>query len=527
MNNINKKLLRLFVLLSLGALAFLQLNLARGDVNSALVYLKTKSPNPWITMALVAAGESPDVDYLKSTTGASATDYEAPILALAAAGKNAQTFPDTDLVAALKAFHTGGQIGSASTLNDDIFGVLALLASGEPASDSAVTDAKNTILNNQNANGGWPFAVGGNPDTNMTAMAIMALISAGVDKTDSHIVNAVNYLKSAQNDDGGFPYDPVSPWGTNSDASSDACIISAISSVGEDPDGSSWSKNGNSPVDHLMSLQADGGYFEYQEGTGEDSFSPVTTSYAVIALTGKYYPVGATSFPAVPNVDYKIEGSTGTICEGSVNAPNALNLVVIIAPTCGFTYEIVDTSFGPYLKRINDDEAHDLVGWLYAVNFVLPNIGAADYDLENGDYVIWHFGNFNWQPGGAELNLSANVLPGTGDGGGGDGGSISFTVNVLGGGNNLGFGDIVPGALKSQDIVIVNNGNGSIYIESAVSGNEVFRDFLNIDGISWRNFSLNLSEGESDESEVNLQVPSSYSKPGSKTGKLIFWATAN
>ena len=90
MNNINKKLLRLFVLLSLGALAFLQLNLARGDVNSALVYLKTKSPNPWITMALVAAGESPDVDYLKSTTGASATDYEAPILALAAAGKNAR-----------------------------------------------------------------------------------------------------------------------------------------------------------------------------------------------------------------------------------------------------------------------------------------------------------------------------------------------------------------------------------------------------------------------------------------------------
>jgi len=521
-----KRLISLSIVLSLFVSA-LSFPVAHGDVNSAVTYLKTKTVNPWITMALVTNGELSNVDYLKSVSGSSATDYEAPIMALTAAGKNPKTFPDTDLVAALKTFHTGGQIGSTATLNDDIFGVLALIAAGEPASDAAVTDAKNTILNNQNVSGGWSFVVGGDPDTNMTAMAIMALLSAGVDKTDSHIVNAVNYLKSAQNEDGGFPYDPVSPWGTDSDASSDAWVISAINSLGENPDGSSWSKGGNSPVDHLMSLQAGGGYFEYQEGTGEDSFSPVTTAYAVIALTGKYYPVGVTSSPAVPNVDYKIEGSAGTVCEGSTNTPNALDLVIIIAPTCGFTYEIMDTSFGPYLKTIGDDEAHDLVGWMYAVNFVLPNIGAVDYDLENGDYVIWHFGEFDWTPGGSELNLSANLLPGTGDGGDSGGGEISFTVNVLGGGNNLGFGDVAPGTSKSQDIVIVNNGDGSIYIESAVSGEEVFRDYLSIDGISWRDFSLHLTGGGSENSQVNLQVPSSYSKPGSKTGKLIFWATAN
>ena len=521
-----KKLISISVVLSL-FVSILGMQLAHGDTSSAVTYLKTKTVNPWITMALVANGEvSPNVDYLKTTTGSNATDYEAPILALVAAGKNPRTFPDTDLVAALKTFHTGGQIGSASTLNDDIFGLLALLAAGELGTDSAVTDAKNFILSNQNTNGGWSFAVGGDSDTNMTSMAMMALMEAGIAKTDSHITSAVTYLKSAQNEDGGFPYDPVSQWGTDSDASSTSWVVSAINKLGEDPNGTSWSKSGHSAMSKLMTFQTGSGYFEYQTGTGEDSFTPVTTSYAVIAITGKYYPVGGAAAPTTHEVGYKIEGSTGTICEGDVDAPNALDLVELIATTCGFTYHITDTSFGPYLDKINDDEAHDLIGWMYAVNFVLPSIGAADYDLLNGDYVIWHFGNFDWTPGGSEINLSANVLQGTGDGGNNDD-SISFTVNVLGGGNNLGFGDVTPGTLKSQTVTITNNGTGGIYLESAVSGDEVFRDYLNIDGASWRNFNLNLAQGASDEPQVNLQIPSSYSNSGAKTGKLIFWATAN
>ena len=519
-----KKLLSISIVLSLFISVF-SVQSAHGDVNSAVSYLKTKTVNPWITMALVANGESPNVDYLKSTTGSSATDYEAPILALAAAGKNLKTFPDTDLVAVLKTFHTGGQIGSVSTLNDDIFGVLALIAAGESISDIIITDAKNFILANQNTNGGWAFVVGGDSDTNMTSTAIMALLEAGVAKTDSHIVNAVSYLKSAQNNDGGFPYDSQSPRGTGSDTSSDAWVISAINKLGEDPDGSSWSKNGNSPVDHLLSLQTTGGYFEYQEGIGEDSFSPVATSYAVIALTGKYYPVGVTSTPAIPNVDYKIEGSDGTVCEGSVDAPNALDLVVIVAPTCGFIYEIVDTSFGPYLKKIGDDEAHDLVGWLYAVNFAIPNIGAVDYNLESGDYVIWHFGNFDWQPGGSEINLNANILSGSGGGNDFQSDLISFSVNVSGGGNSFNFGDVAPGGVKSQIVSITNQGQVGLYIESAVTGDEVFRNYLDIDNVSWRNFNANLQGGGNKSAEVKLQIPASYSKAGSKTGKLIFWAT--
>ncbi|MBI3273886.1 MAG: DUF4430 domain-containing protein [Candidatus Colwellbacteria bacterium] len=525
----NKKILSVAAIFIVVVIAIAPFYTVHGDVNSAVQYLESKTPNPWVTMALVAAGESPDVNYLKSVSGPNATDYEAPILALVAAGKNPKTFPNTDLIAALKTFHTGGQIGSASTLNDDIFGLLALVAAGEPTNDTALTDAKNFILNNQNTNGGWAFVVGGDSDTNMTAMAIMALLSSGIPKTDSHIVNALNYLKSAQNGDGGFPYDPVSPWGTDSDASSDAWVISAIRSLGDDPDGASWSKNGNSPVDHLVSLQAGGGYFEYQKGTGEDSFSPVTTSYAAIALSGKYYPVSYIASTAVPEVNFKIEGKEKTVCEGDVRTVNPLELVKTVSSTCGFTYLIKDTSFGPYLEQIGNEKAEGTKGWLYAVNFVLPNVGAVDYKLKQGDYVLWHYGDFNWQPSNTTVDLSVDITTDTVNGSQNSQNqsenTVSLNVSIPGPGGNLDLGSVAPGASKAKTVNLVNNGTTALYIESAVTGDSVFRDYLKVNDLSWRSFNTNLSVGENKNEEIKLQIPSSYANSGSYKGSLIFWGT--
>src|SRR3989344_3134585 len=94
-----------------------------------------------------------------------------------------------------------------SIRNDDIFGLLALLAAGEPIGDEVVSSAKNFVIQNQNADGGWAFAILSGSDTNMTAMAIMALLESGVSKSDANISKAIQYLKGAQNSDDGFPYD--------------------------------------------------------------------------------------------------------------------------------------------------------------------------------------------------------------------------------------------------------------------------------------------------------------------------------
>jgi len=268
----------------------------QSEIDKAIDYLKLQPSDPWITMALIAAGKTDsDLNYLKTLSASSATDYEKIILAITAAGQNPRTFGDIDFVSQLRGFYQNNQIGSPNYLNDDFWGILALVSAGEDSNGQIIQGSKNFILANQNSDGGFPFGVGWGSDIDDTAAAVMALLEVGVKTDDSVIAKAVDYLKTNQNNDGGFPYDPVSPWGTASNASSDAWVISAINKLGEDPDGSSWSKNGASPVDHLLSLQAGGGYFEWQEGTGEDSFSPVTTSYAVIALANNYYPIISTT----------------------------------------------------------------------------------------------------------------------------------------------------------------------------------------------------------------------------------------
>ena len=520
----NKKIISVFIALSLIS-AVWPFSAVRGGADSAVSYLKTKNPSPWITLALAAAGETPSADYLKSFSGAKAIDYEAPILALAAAGKNPRTFSSEDFVQKLKSFYNAGQIGEATALNDDIFGILALLAAGEPVGDAIIQGSKSFILQNQNSDGGWPFAAAATSDTNTTAAAVMALLESGLTGSDSAVASAVQYLKGSQNSDGGFPYDPHSSWGTASDASSDAWVISAITKLGESPQ--AWVKDGHNPVEHLATLQTASGYFEYQPGSGEDAFSPVTTAYAVVALAGKYYPLGAGAavVPSQAQVGYKIEGSAGAVCAGEIAATDALELVENAAAICGFSYHIQETSFGLYLDKIGADEAGGSLGWLYAVNFETPAVGAAVYQLEDGDYVIWHFGDFSWQPEkAAELDLTVNIVGAPAGSGNNNNEAISFSVSPAAGGQKLDFGEASPGTIKPQNVTITNQSQDAIYIESAVTGDSVFKNYLKVAGVSWRDFGVNLPGGESQNAAVELNLPASFAGSGTKSGRLIFWA---
>lgn len=376
---------------------------------SAQNYLRTHSNNPWSVMGLVALGQTPNVDFLKTFSGSSAIDYAAPILALTAAGQNPKTFAADDLVAKLKTYYQQNQIGDPATVNDDIFGLLALVSAGESTSSQIVTDAKNFILNNQNVNGGWGFAVSGGTDSNITAAAIMALKTAGVSSADEKITKAINYLKTAQNDDGGFTYDPGAAAGSRpSDSSSTAWVLWALNALGIDE--SLWIKNGNKPSDYLISTQHENGYFEWQAGSGENAFSAVNTAYAVIALEGKTLPLNSLEKSEKSLFPFRIEGSQETICEGRASGPSALDIVKNASALCGFSYHIKNTSFGPYLDKINNDEAAGATGWMYWVNpssspdpgFISPSIGAAEYRLNPDDEVLWAFGNFDIKP----LNLS-------------------------------------------------------------------------------------------------------------------------
>lgn len=386
-------------------------SIASYNKTSSLAYLQQHPTSPWSILGQIASGStSISVDSLKNISGTLATDYEVPILAIAAAGQNPQTFGTTDYVAKLKTFYSNGQIGDSTILNDDIFGILALSAAKLPATDEVLTAEKSYLIAQQNSDGGWSFSKGGASDSNTTAAAITALISLGLTGSDSQMVKALDYLKTCQNSDGGFTYDPKSSYGTDSDSSSTAWVLWALNALGISH--SSWSKDGHSPADYLEANQTTAGYFSYQNGTAEDSFSPITTAYAAIALAGKFLPLPPLSQPALETFDFRIEGAENQVCSGQAQGPTALAVIENASGPCGFSYHIKQASFGKYLDQINNDVASGQSGWMYLVNNSSPDVGAADYTLKQGDEVLWYFGDFGWKP----TRLSANTEKTSGGG---------------------------------------------------------------------------------------------------------------
>ena len=555
------------------------------EIQKAIQYLKTQTTDPWITMAQVSAGETDlDLNYLKTVAGNLATDYEKTILALTAAGKDPRTFGNIDFIAQLKGFYQSGQIGSSDLLNDDFWGILALVSSGENLSDPVIQGAKNFILTNQNSDGGWGYAKEGSSDTNDTAVAIMALLEAENKPDDLAITKAIDYLKSSQNNDGGFPYLP----GGESDSGSDSWVISAIYKLGQNPE--DWQKDGHNPIEHLKSLQRTDGSFKWV--ASEDKGYPVLTAYAVIALTGNYYPINRLHH-------LRIEGENNNICNANVKAKTALDIVQNGAEICGYTYFIEQSDWGLYLKKINNEEAYGLLGWLYFVNWQTPMIGAADYTLEPGDEVLWYFGEWGWLPTKLTLagekvdpgnNLEAKVeyfenslwkplagatiyvdsqtfitdsageadliinTPGiyqvfaqmsgyvrsnqislsVGEGINQNVGlrveiisssipvipEIAFSIDK----NQIDFGKLTPGAQASDQLSIQNTGNIRIYLEGIVSGEQVFRENITLDSLDWPDFSTIINTGSGKNVLVGLTIPSNWTSFGVKEGDLTFWA---
>jgi hypothetical protein len=310
------------------------------DATGAQQYLSAHNTNPWSIMALSVLN-TPNIDgtSLKNISSNSAIDYEAPILAITALGQNAQTFGSTDYVSALENFHNNSQLGSVTTINDDIFGILALVSSGKNTSDPVVMDSETFILAHQNSDGGWGFSTSASSDSNTTASAIVALRAAGLATSDVHIQNGLTYLKTAQNSDGGFTYDPTSPWGTASDSSSTAWALWALNATSQNL--SDWTKGGHSPIEYLSGNQTPAGFFSYQQGSGEDAFSPVTTSYAIIALAGKTLPLGAGGIgsggglPATHDLVLSIDAGTGS---GEVTSNDGLVTCTTSLTICATPY---------------------------------------------------------------------------------------------------------------------------------------------------------------------------------------------
>jgi hypothetical protein len=187
------------------------------EVASALDYLRSVqdstgkiesfSASAWVVMAIAAAGEDPNewkvdtnpsiVDYLETNaaSASSANAYSKMIMAAAAAGKDPTDFGGRDFVALLEAEYNNNQIGDDSCLNDDFWGVMALVAAGQdPATLAIIQDSVAFIIANQDdVDDGWGWSVGGGAsDVDNTAAALMALLAAGQSPGSDAVSNGLH-----------------------------------------------------------------------------------------------------------------------------------------------------------------------------------------------------------------------------------------------------------------------------------------------------------------------------------------------
>lgn len=258
------------------------------------------SPSEWSAIAFALSGI--DISTVKKSDKslkdflsvdvpsdqAPATDWESRILAVVATGQDPTNFGGKNMVKRLEGFYNGGQIGDTCSLNDDIFGLFALIASGNSSDNQIKKDVLNFIIQKQDSkDGGFGFSAPGcsfySTSADMTGAAVQVLKLAKTNSLsnpdlDNAIDKAKNYLLANQDPDGGFGY-----FGS-SDPDTTGWVLMAFNSLDlKDSSESAKAKN------WLISQQSleDGGIKAFDYSSNLFVSNATTTAQAIIALSGK------------------------------------------------------------------------------------------------------------------------------------------------------------------------------------------------------------------------------------------------
>ncbi len=299
----------------------------------------------WACIAIAAAGEDPHdwnqggdsvVDFLRDNPDYSgafnlATAYARTILVAVAAGEDPSSFGtytsgtvvNGDFVQGLKDLYNGTQFedgfGSTDLLNDDMWAVRALLAAGESRTSDEMSGALAFIAANQDANGGWSWAVPGHAwygtSVDDTAVAILVLLNGGYSPDSPVIQRGLDYLKSLQQGGGGFLYD-ANAWSYDN-VSSTSWAVNAIGAARQSPTAAKWTVGGDTPIDYLLGQQQPDGRFPYRDPlpAGYSELPVQNTAWAIEALVGAHY-----------------RASTERVVVGGV--AERVDIVSLLAPWC-------------------------------------------------------------------------------------------------------------------------------------------------------------------------------------------------
>lgn len=65
--------------------------------------------------------------------------------------------------------------------------------------------------------------------------------------------------------------------------------------------------------------------------------------------------------------------------------------VLDVLKASGVSYQSQDSSYGEYVTAIDGTAADDTHGWSYTVNGEEPTVGAGDYQVADGDAIVWTY----------------------------------------------------------------------------------------------------------------------------------------
>lgn len=270
----------------------------------------------WYVVGLARSGNMTDqqkTEYYKKTVKyleqnendrMYATDYARIIIGLTAAGWDVTDVDGRNLLEPLSDMEFATQSG----INAAAYTLIAYDTHGYDIPQATARKIQTTreglieyILEKQKATGGWNWDdMSSDADVDMTAMVLQALAPYCTSDEDVEEAcnKAVTVLSAKQADNGTY----VS-WGVES-ASSIAEVIAALTSLGIDPDNDSrFVKEGNSLIDGLNSLAAEGGGYVYGESSSANDYSTKQGYYGMVSYYR--YLAGENSLYNMTDVDIK------------------------------------------------------------------------------------------------------------------------------------------------------------------------------------------------------------------------------
>ena len=326
------------------------------------------------------------------TEGSSAGTYGSRIIGLIAMDKNPESIWGRNLINEL-ILKQNEITGSFGTLLDQVYAMHALELADADYNEYLALDC---LLEQQSSDGGFGFS--GVSDLDVTGM-VLRLLANYTENSEvvSSISNSIAYIKASQLDSGGFE-----SYGTKN-SNTIAVLISGLTSVGEDVQSADWEKGGNNLADALnMFRLSDGSYKWKLDDLQPNNLATIQSLEALgDMLAGNSILNRLDYYAGRISVDLRIEGISETkfneqVLYAGYPNPTVEDVLTYALDGAGISYEIEDSSYGPYLKSIDGETAGKFEGydgWLYLLNGS-DGYGIGTDTVKDGDEVVVYYGDF-------------------------------------------------------------------------------------------------------------------------------------